>query len=97
MNIEVEDPAFRGRNQSQPVVSFPTLSLPVLPALSLSKGACRRELVEGSLSKGACRRAEGVEPISEAKKSCCGARMPTADSAGGETKTNAINCGAKYY
>ena len=24
--------------------------------LSLSKGACRRELVEGSLSKGACRR-----------------------------------------
>jgi hypothetical protein len=29
----------------------------ICPTLSLSKGACRRELVEGSLSKGACRKA----------------------------------------
>jgi hypothetical protein len=48
MNIEVADPAFRGRtadpafrgrNQTQPVVSLPALSLPVLSIVEGSKGS----------------------------------------------------------
>jgi len=53
MNIEVEDPAFRGRNQTQSVVS-----LPALPVLSL-RILSYVEVVEGvepiSKSKKCCR------------------------------------------